>query len=93
MAREVGEAAWQKKGACLKDDDLRKMQFRIAIGPERGRRFLAALENDSLFLSKKVRGAATATNRAPPPMPSPPPPPTATKWAPPPMPLPPPPRP
>jgi len=50
VGRYAGKHLWNKKGACLKDQDLREMGMRINIGKKRRERLIAALDADSEFL-------------------------------------------
>ena len=50
VGRYAGKALWNKKGACLKDQDMREMGMRIHVGEKRRERLIKAIDADSEFL-------------------------------------------
>ena len=50
VGRYAGKALWKKKGACLKDQDMREMGMRINVGDKRRERLIKAIDADSEFL-------------------------------------------
>eukprot|EP00940_MAST-03C_sp_MAST-3C-sp2_P002538 g2538.t1 len=50
VGRSAGKDKWNKKGACLKDQDLRRMGTNFRLSAARRKRLLSALEDDSFFL-------------------------------------------
>ena len=50
VGRYAGKALWNKKGACLKDQDMREMGMRIHVGDKRRERLIKAIDADSEFL-------------------------------------------